>query len=132
MQPVIPRGEKMFMYAIVGFIDILQFILSPFIFVNNAIDLAVAGGLIWYALHKKIFTANKGLVLAATFLVEQIPFVNALPFWTYDLHNLYKGTSGTPAETDMGDMPLNSGGVRRPTEKAVPMNSGGTRAPRKV
>ncbi len=133
MPPVIGKGERMLVYGIVGTIDIVQIIFDFFLVtepLNHFIDVGVGICLLAYALKRKLLTAQKGLVLGTTFFAEQIPFVNALPFWTYDVHNLYKGTSKeavseeSPENTD-----LNSGGVRRPSNQPPPLNQGGMRKP---
>ncbi len=132
MPPVIGKGERRLVYAIVISIDILQVILTPFVFVNNIIDFVIGGGLVAYALKRKLLTAHKGLVIGATFLAEQIPFVNALPFWTYDVYNLYKGTVKELPEESGVEGPMYRDGYRRPLQPSTPLNENGRRAPQKV
>lgn len=136
MPPIISKKERVLGYIIIGSVDALQFILDLFVvteFVNHFIDVAVGVLLGFYAVKRKLLTANKTLVLIATFAAEQVPFVNALPFWTYDLHNLYKGTlEEQPPVVDESSLPLYQDGVRRPTSRPAPVNSGGQRLPPKV
>ncbi len=124
------------MYIVIGSIDLLQLIFSFFVvteIANHVIDIIVGALLTLYAFKRGLLTAKKGLVIGATFIAEQIPFVNALPFWTYDLYNLYGGTVSEPVpEIDMSKLPLNANGVRRPSEQSTPLNQSGIRPPRKV
>ncbi len=136
MPPVIKKREKFLMYALIVSADISQFIIDCLVVeegLNHGIDFAVGGFLFAYALKRKLLTAQKGLVLGATFAAEQIPFVNALPFWTFDLRNLYKNTQSEEPlpPVDPRNLALYEGGVRRPSNTPPPLNQGNTRPPRK-
>lgn len=136
MPPIIGKGERMLVYGLVICIDFLQLILSIFIVtepINHVIDIGVGIALFGYALKKRLLNANKGMVLAATFFAEQIPFVNSLPFWTFDVYNLYKGVAKEAvSEENTQNMPLNKDGVRKPSGQSTPLNARGIRPPRKV
>jgi hypothetical protein len=112
--------------------------------VNHILDFAIGAMLLLYGMIKKLWTGKKLLVLLATFLGEQIPFVNALPFWTLDVRNLYSETI-TPEEKEamrqqeIEDFsiyqPHNKDGVRAPSGSqpnnmaAGPANKDGLRLP---
>lgn len=133
MPPIISKKERFLCYAIIVAIDILQFILDCFVITelaNHFIDVAVGAAFVWYGLKRNLLTGHKALVLAATFFAEQIPFVNALPFWTYDLHNLYKNVATEETEEEVtGEGPANVDGVRRPSIRILPKNQDGVRLP---
>jgi hypothetical protein len=129
---VIGKKERRIMYTIIISIDILQVILTPLVVANNILDVAVGVGLVSYGVKRKLLTPKKALVLVGTFAAEQIPFVNDLPFWTYDLRNLYKGTLTVAPEPEDEDGPLYRDGVRRPSGLSTPLNQDSIRAPREV
>lgn len=91
---VVKGGERMLVYSFAIGCDALQAILSFFVvteIVNHILDFIIGGVLIAYGLKRGLLDMNKSMTLLAVFLGEQIPYVNALPFWTYDVRNLYKG-----------------------------------------
>lgn len=92
--PIVGKGERALVYAFAGIADITQAIFSFFVVTeafNHAIDIFVGAVLAFYAFKRKLLTPDKMMTLAAVFIGEQIPFLNALPFWVYDVHNIYKG-----------------------------------------
>lgn len=128
MKPIIGNGERIFMYALAGLVDVLQFIFDLFVVTevfNHFIDIIFGAFLLFYAVQRKILDSNKGLTLLAVFAGEQIPFVNALPFWTFDVYNLYKGI---PSEEQK---PEKQGGITPPRLQRKPLNAQpGIRPPR--
>ena len=138
MPPVVSRMERILMYILIGSVDLIQIILGFFVVTevaNHIIDIGVGALLLIYAIKRKLLTTHKAMVIAAVFVGEQIPFVNALPFWTYDLYNLYKGTSteasgGENADPNATSGALNQEGIRR-SGSARPLNSLGVRMPSK-
>ncbi len=129
-KPVIGKRERKFVYAFAIFTDTVQVIIDATIVaepLNHIIDIVFGMFLVGYGLKRGILDWNKAMVLLATFFGEQIPYVNALPFWTYDIHNLYKGVPSTKEEQGDDSIP----GVRPPRIKPAPLNSTpGRRPPR--
>lgn len=129
---VVKRGERRLIYALAIVTDVTQAIFNFFLVtepLNHIIDIVVAALLIAYASKRGILDTNKLLVLLATFFGEQIPIVNALPFWTYDVHNLYKGIPKTEEEANIQPKVI---GVTLPRNLRKPLNSiPGVRLPRK-
>lgn len=128
--PVIGKGERRLVYAFAGLADFVQIIFSLFIVTevyNHAIDIFVGIVLAIYAIKRKLLTPNKILVLVATFAGEQIPFVNALPFWVYDVRNLYKDVP-----SDISSIKTDAAvGRTLPRNQRAPVNSvPGRRPPR--
>ncbi|MEI6304493.1 MAG: hypothetical protein WCP09_00535 [Candidatus Taylorbacteria bacterium] len=128
MEPkVVNSMEKMLVYAFFACVDLTQIILD-FTGIgevaNHFIDIGVGIILFSYGSMKKLWAPKKLGVLLATFIGEQIPFVNALPFWTLDIANLYSGTitSEQKAETEQEEFIQNS--------QIQPLNSDGSRLPR--
>lgn len=148
MEPKVVNGtEKLLVYAFFACVDLTQIILD-FTGIgevaNHFIDIGVGIILFSYGSMKKLWAPKKLGVLLATFVGEQIPFVNALPFWTLDIANLFSGTitSKQKEEMEMAQFmqnterqPLNSEGSRQPrnvnnqTEYTGPVNQGGVRIP---
>jgi len=126
---VISKGEKIAMYAFTIICDIVQIILGLFVVtepVNHFLDFVIGPILLAYAYKRDLLTTDKLLTLATVFIGEQIPFVNALPFWTYDMHNIYKGV---PSEATVGNMKVP--GMNPPRITRKPVNSiPGVRPPR--
>jgi len=101
--------------------------------VNHVLDFAIGAVLLLYGMIRKLWTGKKLLILLATFVGEQIPFVNAMPFWTLDVRNLYSDTI-TPQEKEAQKQqeiseysiyqPLNEGGKRMPSNSRPVLNSG--------
>lgn len=135
-KPQISLLEKGFVYLLAIIVDIVQAILDLFVVtevVNHIIDIAVGALLILYAYNKKLLNQNTVLTFAAVFIGEQIPFFNALPLWTFDVHNLYKkGSSGVSGTTKgvtlprINKKPLNvTKGIRMPRESRPEGNQDG-------
>lgn len=126
---VISKGEKTLMYAFAGISDLVQIVLSFFVVtepVNHVLDFIIGGVIILYAYKRDLLTVDKSLTLIAVFLGEQVPFVNALPFWVYDVRNIYKGV---PSTAPAGSM--STPGVTPPRNVRKPLNSTpGVRPPR--
>ncbi len=126
---VISKGEKTLMYAFAGISDLVQIVLSFFVVtepVNHVLDFIIGGVIILYAYKRDLLTVDKSLTFIAVFLGEQVPFVNALPFWVYDVRNIYKGVPSTAPAGGMG-IP----GVTPPRNIRKPLNSTpGVRPPR--
>ncbi len=120
------------MYSFIAIADVAQFVGVETIIGGDFIDVLVASILIGYGLKRKLFTMQKALILAATFAGEAIPLVNAAPFWTFDLHNLYKGTSTEDVPLVDPEGPANQNGVRMPNRIQEPSNQNGVRLPNKV
>jgi len=139
-------NEKVIIFAIFGIIDILQVILSLFIVTAVAVPVVdVFAGLLLYAYGsmRKLWTPQKLMILGATFVGELIPVVNAMPFWTLDVMNLYSKVGMVedgPDEKTGGvntNASLNKDGVRLPTkniatEESVPANVDGIKSPKRV
>lgn len=127
--PVVSRGEKILLYAFAGISDLVQLILSAFVVtevVNHFLDFIIGGIIILYAYKRKLLTWEKALTLIAVFVGEQVPFVNALPFWTYDIHNIYRGVPSQQVSVN-----LKVAGVTPPRINRKPVNSiPGVRPPR--
>ena len=129
-KPVVKKGERRILYAFAGFMDVLQIVFSFFVIteiINHVLDFVIAGILIIYAVKRKLLDTNKILILLAVFFGEQIPFVNALPFWVYDIHNIYKGIPSSEEEAGMTNTP----GITASRNQRKPLNSTpGVRPPR--
>ena len=136
---IIGKGERILMYGFAGTIDLIQFILDLFVvseIVNHVIDIIVGFIILAYGLVRGIFTTNKILVLLAYFCAEQIPFVNALPFWTLDIRNIYSGIPSNQEQLDVmapqdnQNGPLNAiKGIRQPRKPSLLNKISGIRAP---
>ena len=128
--PIIGKGERWLIYGFAGIVDFIQIIFSLFVATevfNHGIDIVIGGVLLIYAYKRKLLTPNKIMVLGATFVGEQIPFVNALPFWVYDVHNLYKDVPSDASSIKM-DVVV---GRTPPRNQRTPVNSiPGRRPPR--
>ncbi len=149
MEPkVVNKGEKWLVFGFFGATDALQVILSLFVVgevVNHFIDIAAGIVLFAYGLFRRLWTGKKLAVLLATFVGEQIPFVNALPFWTLDVANLFSGTITSEQKESMEqertvkntiNQPLYVDGSRAPrnpndppSSNPTPSNQSGIRAP---
>ena len=148
MEPkVISKGERWLVYGFFACIDALQVALDLTVageVANHFIDIGAGAILFFYGTLKKLWTGKKLFVLLATFIGEQIPFVNALPFWTLDIRNLYSGTITEQGKVAMDQekflqnpdsRPLNVDGARAPVNSTGvqssgnSMNQGGYRAP---
>lgn len=147
---IIGKAERFLVYGFFGTVDFVQLILSIFVVTevaNHIIDIVVGIILLAYGGIRKLWTPQKLLVLAAVFVGEQIPFVNALPFWVLDIKNLYSGTiTAEEAEqskeqdnlSQSATTPLNNDGVRSPQNQIDakeaqqrPVNIAGVRPPSK-
>lgn len=120
MPKVVKRSEKIWVYCLFVFFDLIQIIFDALVLpegLNHFLDFIIGGILFAYGQKKKLWTGQKLLILLATFVVEQIPFVNALPFWTLDVRNLYSGTiSKAPPEQNPNEQAhLNKDGTRLPS-----------------
>ena len=140
MEPkVVNKGEKWLIYGIFACIDALQVALD-FTAVgeiaNHFIDIIAAAILLLYGMFRKLWPGHKLLVLLATFIGEQIPFVNALPFWTFDVRNLFSETVTEQQKTDLEQAerpkggPMYVNGVRMSENSDItPANEDGVRLP---
>ncbi len=128
--PIIGKGERRLVYAFAAISDVVQIILSLLVVteaINHGIDIFVGCVLLFYGYRRNLLTPEKMITLLAVFAGEQIPFVNALPFWVYDVRNLYKGVpseaSGIKIDAVVGRTP--------PRNQRNPVNSiPGRRPPR--
>lgn len=137
---VIGKAEKGFVYAFAITVDIIQIILDIFVvseIANHIIDIIVGVMILGYGAFRKLWTPKKGLTLLAYFIGEQIPFVNALPFWTLDIKNLYSGVFSSQEELEAANQqnqtgPLNhEAGIRYPRKPLI-LNNNQTRRPNNI
>lgn len=124
----ISKGEKVIVYGFFALSDLVQIILDILVVsevVNHILDFIIGGILLAYGQWRKLWNGNKLLILLATFVGEQIPFVNAAPFWTIDVWNMY---SGRAPQVDTEKVKyLNKDGVRLPSGKTSPLYQKGIR-----
>jgi hypothetical protein len=129
---VIGKGERGVVYGLAGLVDLVQLILDILVvteIANHIIDIVFGILLAIYAVLRKILTVKKSLVLIAYFCAEQIPFVNAVPFWTLDVRNLYSGVPKTKEELN-AQKEIEPEWVTLPRNQKTPLNEGGSRQPR--
>ena len=137
----------MLVYAFFACVDLFQILLDLTGYgeiANHFIDIGVGIILFGYGSMKKLWAPKKLGVLLATFIGEQIPFLNALPFWTLDIANLYSGTITSEQKAEMAQnefiqntqkQPLNNDGSRLPRNEQTetpytgPVNQDGLRIP---
>ncbi len=145
MPPIVSKKERWIVYGLALAVDGLQIImtalsfiplLTPFILPTSfAMDIVTFGLISLYVFKRRLFTPGKGLVLAATFMVEQIPGFEALPFWWMDIANFYRGVPSEPPEAPpvmgQGIIPANNEGMRLPN-KQTPSNQRGKRLPPRI
>lgn len=129
---VIKKGERIIVYAFAIIVDIIQIILDFFVvteIINHIIDIVVGFIILAYGTIRGIIDGNKLLILGAYFIGEQIPFINALPFWTLDVKNLF---SNIPSKEDELDAETERiPGITRSRTEYKPVNSTeGIRPPR--
>lgn len=113
----ISRGEKLLVYGFFACMDLTQIILDFFgvtEIINHFLDFFIGGVLLAYGYWRRLWNGQKILILAATFVGEQIPFVNALPFWTLDIKNLYSGSQNEEETEETETHYLNKDGTRLP------------------
>lgn len=140
MAKYIGKGERRIVYGLAGLTDAIQIALSVFVIseiINHIIDIIVGIAILVYGSIRKIWTTNKILVLLAYFIGEQIPFINALPFWVLDIRNLYSGIPTSMEEYESmnpknnPDGPFNRiEGIRQSRKPPVLNSSSGIRPPR--
>ncbi|MBX4189506.1 hypothetical protein KW785_02835 [Candidatus Parcubacteria bacterium] len=71
------------MIGVALFFDALGGLFAPTLFLPTLVNVvATLTFFIWLKLHGIKFTRGKAAGFGGTFLVESIPLVNALPFWT--------------------------------------------------
>lgn len=126
--------EKGMMYALTGGCDALQFILDiPPITpagaaINRFLDIAMGIVLGIYFIFRgrgKGIGIKTFLMLVLAFILEEIPIIDALPFWTLDLQRFYSNHGAAVIEQDSDGQggPLVKNGTRRPDTRRPPLSS---------
>lgn len=127
---IVGKWERRIGYSFAAVVDIAQIILDFFAIgavVNRFIDIAMGALILIYGALRGLWTINKFLIFLAYFAGEMIPFVDALPFWTLDILNLYGGTVRTKEEVVTEPVE----GITAPRGgRLPPANQDGIRAPR--
>jgi hypothetical protein len=79
-----------FMVAVAIFFDALQFLVNiiPFLgwILSLMVDIFAFGTFaLWFKFNKIEFTAKRNMFLGGGFLLEFIPLLNSVPFWTISI-----------------------------------------------
>lgn len=119
--------EKLAVLGVSAIIDGTQIVLDMFavgVGVNRFIDIGYGIMLLFYGNQRNLLNQKTTLSIAATFIAEEIPLVDAAPFWTLDAWYLFRAGEANDQqiksedETDTPNTtnrhPLNSNDVRLP------------------
>ncbi|MBI5126285.1 MAG: hypothetical protein HZA80_00770 [Candidatus Taylorbacteria bacterium] len=129
-------GKWFILYVISGFVDLLQIILDFFaigIVINRVIDIFLGLGLPIY-LHLNgipMFETKNLMLYISVFIGEEIPLVDALPLWTFEVWRMHKNyitsqlTEAVPALTPTAQA---MSGIKNP-QQTPPLNKDGVRQP---
>ena len=128
LRPTIGKGERFILLAFAITVDIVQWFLIPTIVVNRFVDIVVGMIILIYGLMRKLMNKQQMTLFIATLLAEEIPGLEGLPFWTFDVYILTKDPNknggfldkavdfvGNKVGGPKGQVPLNIGGSRKPT-----------------
>ncbi|MCR4334392.1 MAG: hypothetical protein NUV47_01510 [Patescibacteria group bacterium] len=67
-------------------VDTIQVFLTPFLVPNRLIDIVMGMSLVLYFLMRGVkLSKNRILALCLSFLIEEIPLLDALPAWSGDV-----------------------------------------------
>jgi hypothetical protein len=133
------------LYAVTGFLDLLQFLID-FLppageVINEVLDVFIGFCLGYYFQHKGVSMAKPGRIigLIVAFIGEEMTAAS-FPLWILDVAYMnftviaenrgMKNVTVDTAETANTDKPLNNEGIRQPSlESRQPLNKSGIRSP---
>lgn len=134
-------GKWFILYVISGFIDILQIILNLFavgVVANRFIDAILGFGLPIY-LHLNgipMFETKNLLLYMSVFIGEEIPLVDTLPLWTFEVWRMHKNylkdqlSKNLPIATPIAQFVGNTTSTQQtPPRMPQPLNQEGVRQP---
>ncbi|MEI6345644.1 MAG: hypothetical protein WCO79_00165 [bacterium] len=96
-----------FLFALVIFVDILQIVLdlayASGVIANRVIDVSFAFGLLLIFYLKDVpLTSAQYTSIAAAFVGEEVPFLDALPMWTMDVFYIFVSLKKEEISKKMG------------------------------